>query len=376
MTQIPLLLLGLQLAAPAMGDAIATLLEDLARLQSPGAPTVILSPDHELLRPGPLEPQAFQARGWRVIPWTVNDPARLAALAALGVDGLISDYPDRLGALAASRRAAGTNAPLDLQGHRGSRGLRPENTLPAFEAALDLGVTTLEADLGLSADSVLLLAHDPQLPTERCRPAGLVPESAAAPGEPGGWPRTPGGPHRDYGPLIARSAYTALARLACDRLLARFPEQRNDRVLSPVAVAFARAHQLADVYAPPSAYQLFAFVAFYERYYRAPERPAVPQLALERTAAPASSALDAARQARAETARVVRFNLETKLAEPHTRSPEDFVDALAVLLSDPARRARVTVQSFDLRPLRLLARRLPDLQLALLVEAESLAAVR
>ena len=37
---------------------------------------------------------------------------------------------------------------LDMQGHRGARGLRPENTLPAFAHALSLGVTTLELDYG------------------------------------------------------------------------------------------------------------------------------------------------------------------------------------------------------------------------------------
>ncbi len=36
---------------------------------------------------------------------------------------------------------------FDLQGHRGARGLYPENSLPGFEAALALGVTTLEMDL-------------------------------------------------------------------------------------------------------------------------------------------------------------------------------------------------------------------------------------
>ena len=34
-----------------------------------------------------------------------------------------------------------------IQGHRGARGLRPENTLPGFEAALDAGATSLETDV-------------------------------------------------------------------------------------------------------------------------------------------------------------------------------------------------------------------------------------
>ena len=49
---------------------------------------------------------------------------------------------------------------LDLQGHRGARGLLPENTLPAFERALELGMTTLELDVGLTRDGVVVIAHD------------------------------------------------------------------------------------------------------------------------------------------------------------------------------------------------------------------------
>ena len=52
---------------------------------------------------------------------------------------------------------------FDLQGHRGARGLAPENTLPAFERALETGVTTLELDLGLSRDGVLVVTHDAHL---------------------------------------------------------------------------------------------------------------------------------------------------------------------------------------------------------------------
>ena len=50
---------------------------------------------------------------------------------------------------------------FNLQGHRGARGLRPENTLPSFETALDLGVTSVETDLHLTRDSVPVLCHDP-----------------------------------------------------------------------------------------------------------------------------------------------------------------------------------------------------------------------
>src|ERR687894_141420 len=50
---------------------------------------------------------------------------------------------------------------LDLQGHRGARGLMPENTIPAMKKAIDLGVTTLEMDLVISRDKKVVVSHDP-----------------------------------------------------------------------------------------------------------------------------------------------------------------------------------------------------------------------
>jgi glycerophosphoryl diester phosphodiesterase len=50
---------------------------------------------------------------------------------------------------------------LDVQGHRGARGLLPENTIPAFLLALDYGVTTLELDLAVSKDGQLVVSHEP-----------------------------------------------------------------------------------------------------------------------------------------------------------------------------------------------------------------------
>lgn len=50
---------------------------------------------------------------------------------------------------------------FDLQGHRGARGLAPENTLAGFARALEIGVTTLETDLAITKDGVLVLSHDP-----------------------------------------------------------------------------------------------------------------------------------------------------------------------------------------------------------------------
>ena len=54
-------------------------------------------------------------------------------------------------------------AAFDLQGHRGARGLAPENTLPSFAAALTIGVTTIETDIAITRDGVLVISHDPAL---------------------------------------------------------------------------------------------------------------------------------------------------------------------------------------------------------------------
>ena len=57
---------------------------------------------------------------------------------------------------------------FDLQGHRGARGLLPENTLPAFRKALELGVPTLELDVVISADDEVIVSHDPWMSAEIC----------------------------------------------------------------------------------------------------------------------------------------------------------------------------------------------------------------
>jgi glycerophosphoryl diester phosphodiesterase len=60
---------------------------------------------------------------------------------------------------------------LDIQGHRGARGLFPENTLPAFSRALEIGVTTLELDCGVTKDSVVVVSHDTALNPDFTRDA-------------------------------------------------------------------------------------------------------------------------------------------------------------------------------------------------------------
>ncbi|HEY1378283.1 MAG TPA: glycerophosphodiester phosphodiesterase family protein, partial [Gemmataceae bacterium] len=65
-----------------------------------------------------------------------------------------------------------------IEGHRGARGLRPENTLPSFEAALDAGVAAIETDVRLTADGVPVLLHDPALSDRKYR---LNPAAPPAP---------------------------------------------------------------------------------------------------------------------------------------------------------------------------------------------------
>jgi glycerophosphoryl diester phosphodiesterase len=71
------------------------------------------------------------------------------------------------GCMVASMPADG----FDLQGHRGARGLAPENTLAGFAVALSIGVTTLELDLGMTRDGVLVVSHDRHLNPDHTRDA-------------------------------------------------------------------------------------------------------------------------------------------------------------------------------------------------------------
>ncbi len=126
---------------------------------------------------------------------------------------------------------------FDLQGHRGARGLAPENTLPGFEAALAVGVTTLEMDAGMTRDGVIVVHHDRRLNPDRTR--------------------GPGGAWLDAEqPAPALTALDAAALADYDvgsprpegKSAERFPEQRGlDGVAIPTLEAvLARAEGLTD----------------------------------------------------------------------------------------------------------------------------------
>jgi glycerophosphoryl diester phosphodiesterase len=72
-----------------------------------------------------------------------------------------------------------TPSGFDVQGHRGARGLAPENTIPAFQKALDLGVTTLEMDVVVSTDGKVVVSHEPWMSHQIC----LAPDGDRIPEE-------------------------------------------------------------------------------------------------------------------------------------------------------------------------------------------------
>src|ERR1700733_10758554 len=329
--------------------------------QAHGAPIPTLSPvDATVLGPNaPVNVVELHQAGFRVIPWTTNDPEKIRALINLRVDGLISDYPDRLQQVLAEEKAAHPAeaayfASFVSSAHRGGRGLRPENTLPSFENGLDHLVRELETDTGVTTDHVSLIWHDQFLNPESCR-------------------RVDGKPYtRDQRVYIRElSLAEAQSTFICDKLHhgpeygnARFDEQQNDLTLSPVAVAFAKKEHLISPYVPTHAEQLFHFVAFYADYY---------------TNGPGKSHPDAA--ARAANARTVRFNLETKITpfpndpsgpppslpehtEPrtnHTVDPQTFVTTLCGAITRNHMESRAEVQSFDFRTLQLVEEQFPKI---------------
>ena len=79
---------------------------------------------------------------------------------------------------------------FDLQGHRGARALFPENTLEGFQAALALGLRTVEIDVGVTRDGAVVVHHDPALNPDTTRDragAWLNLAALALAGEPPRW---------------------------------------------------------------------------------------------------------------------------------------------------------------------------------------------
>jgi glycerophosphoryl diester phosphodiesterase len=192
---------------------------------------------------------------------------------------------------------AGCASTIDLQAHRGGRGLMPENTLPAFENALRLGVTTLELDTGITRDGVVVIGHDPVLNPDIVR------------GPDGRW-------LENRGPAIHSLTYAQLLQYDIGRLNPasaygkRYPQQQ--------AVDGTRYPRLTD---------LFALVQRSEyRHIR---------LNIETKLSPFERDL--------------------------TVGPEAFVEALLAVIRAGDMADRVTLQSFDWRTLQIAQQQAPSI---------------
>ena len=128
---------------------------------------------------------------------------------------------------------------IDVQGHRGARGLMPENTVPAFLHALSLRVTTLELDVVISKDSQVVVSHEPFLSASICyTPDG---ETIASDQE------------KSYN--LYQMNYEEIRRADCgSRGNPRFPEQQKIAAYKPLLTEvidsveqYLRAHGLPPV---------------------------------------------------------------------------------------------------------------------------------
>lgn len=199
--------------------------------------------------------------------------------------------------------------PFDLQAHRGGRGLWPENTLAAFDKAVTLGVTTLELDVGMTSDDVLVVSHDIALNPDHTRDAA------------GAWLQGPG-------PLIRSLTFAQLQAYDIGRI------------------------QRGTDYAKQFPYQSP----------RDGER--MPTLA---------SVFDMVRARGADTVRFnIETKIDPTRPED-TASPDAMVRALLAEIDKAGMASRVTVQSFDWRTLTLVGQRAPAMSRAYLTTARTLA---
>jgi len=186
---------------------------------------------------------------------------------------------------------------LDIQGHRGARGLAPENTLPAFAKALALGVSTLELDCAITRDGVVMVSHDPALNPDITR------------GPDGKW-------LEKTGPAIWSLTFNELQRYDVGRLnpsnayAKRWPEQRP--------VDGTRIPRLADV---------FALV----------------------------------RKSGNETVRFSIETKISPLEPGQTTGPEDFARKLVAAIREGGMARRATIQSFDWRTLQVVQKEAPEI---------------
>jgi len=226
---------------------------------------------------------------------------------------------------------------FELQGHRGARGLKPENTFSAFESALDLGVTSIETDIHLTRDGVPVLMHDPRLSDSLCT---LTNDDGSF--------------SLSQHPLISALTLAQIRRCRADRNpdARRFP--RQDASVTPLARWFGDQQGL-DPYSPPTLPDLFALVDVYA---------GSPGAAMGKT------------DSQREKAARLRFDLELKRVPFHPEVINDSYtgeapDLLEQKIVAAARAANVVqrtiVRSFDHRCVRFLRQMEPGLTGAVLL---------
>ncbi len=291
--------------------------------------------------------------GHDVVVYTVNDLENMNLLLELGVQGIISDRPDLL--LEAVQSFDKDNdgkadfmdkdglidvTLFDAQGHRGARNLRPENTIPSMEAALDYLMPTLETDCGITLDGVPVLDHDPHIEAAKTRKAD-------------------GTPYEFEDEVLVKdlTLNEIQTTFIADKILSGRPAQTNDLALSPVSVAFADQNGFIDPYIMPSLQQMFDFVEFYIEYYKNGPGASNPEA-----------------EQRWKNASKVRFNIETKI-NPRTDTddrgdvfaertvdPETFTKAVADVIVANNLTDRADIQSFDFRTLLIAHKLYPEIR--------------
>lgn len=206
---------------------------------------------------------------------------------------------------AQERSTRATAASVDVQGHRGARGHFPENSIPGFLAALDMGATTLEMDAVISQDGKVLLSHEPFLSHQICLNAEGEPISEEE--------------EKNYN--LYQMTYAEIKACDCGTPQhAGFPEQQHMKTYKPLLAAVVDSVQ-----------------AYCQRNGRQP-----PAYNIETKSSPAGDEIF------------------------HPR-PAEFVDLLMEVVNAKGIQARTTLQSFDVRSLQHAHTAYPEVQLALLV---------
>jgi glycerophosphoryl diester phosphodiesterase len=226
---------------------------------------------------------------------------------------------------------------FNLQGHRGARGLKPENTLPSLEVALDLGVTSIETDVHLTRDDLPVLFHDPTVSARVCR---IIPgKSSSSP---------------ESNPAISGLTLAELRGYRADQNPApqRFPNQ--DPSVTQLARLFAEHHEI-DPYTIPTVADLFAFVVAY-----------AGNLGLQAGKTPEQRAKAAQLRLDIELKRVP-FRPERIGDRFDGATPGRLEEQVLEVVRSAGMVARTTVRSFDHRCVRLLRQMEPNLTTAVLI---------